>query len=309
MELISSIIFVTITASMSILLAGLGELIVEKSGVLNLGIEGMMLIGSVCGFVASILSGSLVVGFLAGIISGILMASIFGILSVMLLVNQVAAGLALSIFGVGLSAFIGLNYVGSPLQGLENLNIPYLSDLPFVGKILFSYDIMVYISIFIVIGVYYFLYRSRAGLILTAVGENHHSAYSQGYNVRKIRFLAILFGGAMAGLGGAYLSLVYTPLWGENMTAGKGWIVLALVVFSTWRLTRLLIGTLLFGFAGIMQLFLQDVGGVIENIPIYFFAMTPYIATIAALVAISVFKKNSSNKAPADLGICFNPYK
>ena len=308
MELISAIVFVTITSSIAILLAGLGELIVEKSGVLNLGIEGMMLVGSVCGFVASVVSGSLMVGFLAGIISGILMASIFGILSVILLVNQVAAGLALSIFGVGLSAFIGLKYIGSPLQGLENLHIPYLSDLPFIGKMLFSYDIMVYVSIIIVMVIYYFLYHSRAGLILTAVGNNHHSAYSQGYHVQKIRFLAILFGGAMAGLGGAYLSLVYTPLWSENMTAGKGWIVLALVVFSTWRLGRLLVGTLLFGFVGIMQLFLQDMGGIIKDIPIEFFAMAPYMATIIALIAISIFKKNSSNRAPADLGISFKPY-
>ena len=295
----------SIPALIPLLIAGIGELVCEKSGVLNLGIEGMMLVGCVSGFVVTIISGNLLLGFIAAAFFGLLMASIFAILTVILRANQIASGLALTIFGTGLSAFIGLNYEGTPLSGLDNITIPILSNIPIVGKLLFNYDLMVYFAFILFFAIHYFLYKTRSGLILRAVGENHNAAYSMGYNVIKIRFLAVLFGGAMAGLAGSYLSLVYTALWTENMTAGRGWIALALVVFATWRPMRLLLGAFLFGFISILQLFLQANDGILRNVAAEFFTMLPYIITIIVLVVMSAKKTKKYLGAPLDLAKTF----
>ncbi|HWU01069.1 MAG TPA: ABC transporter permease, partial [Terriglobales bacterium] len=242
-----NIILSIITASTPLLLAATGELITEKSGVLNLGVEGMMLVGAVIGFAASVHSGSALVGVVAAVAAGIAMAMVFSVLSLSLLANQVATGLALTIFGTGLSALMGAGYVGTALQPLPKLTIPGLSDLPFVGPILFHQDALVYASFLLIVGTAWFLYRSQAGLVLRAVGDSHDAAHAIGYPVKLIRYLAAGFGGGMCGLAGAYMSLAYSPSWSENMTAGRGWIALALVVFATWRPVWLLIGAYLFG--------------------------------------------------------------
>lgn len=301
------IIYASIHALVPLLIAGLGELVVEKSGVLNLGIEGMMLVGCVAGFIISVNTESIALGFLVAAISAMLLATMFALLTVILRTNQVATGLALTIFGIGLSSFLGLNYVGEPLDGLQNIHIPWLSEIPVIGKLLFQHDVVVYFAFILLALVYYFLYKTRTGLIVCAVGDNHNAAYSMGYSVVKVRFLAILFGGAMAGIAGAYLSLVYTPLWSEQMTAGRGWIVMALVVFSTWRPDRLLLGSFLFGIVSILQLFLQGGEGVLNLIPTEFFAMLPYIITIVVLVTISASGKQGLSNAPASLGVPFEP--
>ena len=305
MEYISIIIYASILSLTPLLIAGIGELVCEKAGVLNLGIEGMMLVGAISGFIATAVTGNVFFGFLMATVSGVLMSSIFATLTILLRTNQVATGLALTIFGVGLSAFMGLKYVGVPITGLGKLNIPLLAEIPFFGKILFQHDFLVYMAFMLLVGTHFFLFHTRLGLILRAVGENHNSAYSMGYSILKIRFLAVIFGGAMAGLGGSYLSLVYTPLWAENMTAGRGWIVLALVVFSTWLPSRLLIGAFLFGFVSISQLFLQGNQGIFSQIPAEFFAMLPYLTTIIVLIFISSIKMKHSFGAPSNLGVPF----
>ncbi len=305
MELI--IIYATIHALTPLLIAGLGELVVERSGTLNLGIEGMMLMGCVSGFIVSVNTNSILLGFIVAALAGALMSSIFAFISLIFRVNQVVLGLSLTIFGIGLSAFIGLEYVGTPLKGLESIYISGLSDIPIIGKLIFNHDLVVYFAFFALFAVHYFLYKTRAGLILRAIGENHDAAYSMGYSVIKIRFLAILFGGAMSGIAGAYLSLVYTPLWTEEMTAGRGWIVLALVVFSAWKPFKLLLGAFLFGFVSIVQLFLQDSESILNFIPTEFFTMLPYVTTIAVLVIISSTKAKNLVVMPASLGKIFEP--
>lgn len=307
MELFIIILYVSIHALTPLLLAGIGELVCEKSGVLNLGIEGMMLVGCISGFIVAILTESIFLGFIIAALAGTLMAFIFAILSVIFRANQVASGLALTIFGIGLSTFMGLNYVGTPLEGLDNIELGFLTNIPIVGKLIFNHDLVVYFAFFMLIVTHYFLYHTHTGLVLRAVGENHNAAYSMGYDVMKIRFLAVLFGGAMAGLAGAYISLVYTPLWSEGMTAGRGWIVLALVVFSMWNPLKLLLGAFLFGFVSIAQLFLQGDKGFLKDIPTEFFSMLPYITTIIVLVIISNRKKQGPLRAPLNLGIPFEP--
>lgn len=307
MELLIIILYVSIHALIPLLLAGIGELVCEKSGVLNLGIEGMMLVGCISGFIVAILTESIFLGFIIAALAGTLMAFIFAILSVIFRANQVASGLALTIFGIGLSTFMGLNYVGTPLEGLDNIELGFLTNIPIVGKLIFNHDLVVYFAFFMLIVTHYFLYHTHTGLVLRAVGENHNAAYSMGYDVMKIRFLAVLFGGAMAGLAGAYISLVYTPLWSEGMTAGRGWIVLALVVFSMWNPLKLLLGAFLFGFVSIAQLFLQGDKGFLKDIPTEFFSMLPYITTIIVLVIISNRKKQGPLRAPLNLGIPFEP--
>ena len=246
MDLVA-IVLTIITASTPLLLAATGELITEKSGVLNLGVEGMMLIGAITAFATTTITDSALLGVLAGAAAGTSLACVFGILVLIFLANQVATGLALTIFGIGLSALIGTGFVGIALEPLPKLDLGPISAVPVIGEILLGQDFLVYLSFFMVVLVAYFLSKTRLGLILRAVGESHDSAHALGYPVLLVRFLAILFGGFMCGLAGSYLSLAYTPLWAENMTAGRGWIAVALVVFGTWRAGRVALGAYLFG--------------------------------------------------------------
>ncbi len=298
------IILATIRAGTPLVFAALGELVVEKSGVLNLGIEGMMLVGAVTGFIFMVLTGSIFIGVLAAMIAGILMSLIFGFLTLTLMTNQVATGLAITIFGVGLSAFVGLDYIGTPIEGLQNISIPILSDIPILGRLLFNHDILIYLSVVMFGVIAWFLYKSRAGLILRAVGESHDAAHALGYSVIKIRYMTVMFGGAMAGLAGAYLSLVYTPQWSENMAAGRGWIALALVVFATWRPGRVLIGAYIFGGLTIAGLHVQALG---IDVSSHLLAMVPYLATIIVLSLISRDATRIRLNAPACLGRPFHP--
>ena len=303
-ETVVAILVATMRAGTPLVFAALGELVTEKAGVLNLGIEGMMLVGAVAGFIATVTTGSLPLGILFAMLAGMAVALLFGFLTLTLLANQVATGLALTIFGIGLSAFIGLDYVGTPIQGLQAIEIPILSAIPILGPVLFKHDPLIYLSLALLAGVSWFLYKSRPGLILRAVGESHAAAHGIGYSVIGIRYLAVLFGGAMAGLAGAYLSLVYTPQWSENMTAGRGWIALALVVFATWRPARVLFGAYLFGFITIISLFLQGAG---VDISSHLLATLPYLATVLVLVLISRDATRIRLNAPASLGKPFHP--
>ena len=304
MSVTAAIIASTLNAGTPLLLAGIGILIHEKSGVLNLGIEGIMLMGAVCGFAATFATGSFALGFLAGALAGLLMAALFGFFTLGLYANQYAAGLALALFGAGLSAF-----VGQPLQGLAlptraAVGIPGLENIPFLGEAVFSCHVFVYIALIGLVAVWWFLYHSRPGLILLAVGESPKSAYALGYPVRGIRFAAVLFGGLMSGIAGAYLSLVYTPLWAEGMTAGRGWIALALVTFATWRPGRVVLGAYLFGGVTMLQFNMQAMG---IEVPTQIMSMTPYLATILVLVLISRNPKWIAMNVPASLGKTFSP--
>jgi simple sugar transport system permease protein len=302
MEWIVPFILTVITASTPLLLAATGELVTEKSGVLNLGVEGMMLVGAIAGFAVTASSGSATLGILAAVVAGVLMSLIFAFLTLTLMANQVATGLALTIFGVGFSALVGSGFVGFAIEPLPGLSIPGISAIPIIGPILFGQDFLVYLSIAAVIGVGWFLAKSRAGLVLKAVGDSHHSAHAIGYSVIKIRYLATMFGGGMAGLGGAYLSLSYTPMWAENMTAGRGWIALALVVFATWRPGRLVAGAYMFGLISVMQLHAQGAG---IHVPSQFMSMLPYLATVIVLVIISSDRAKIRLNAPACIGQAF----
>ena len=304
--LIFSVNFVltVITSSTPLLLAASGELIVERSGVLNLGVEGMMIMGAACGFAGAYLSDSTIVGALCGILAGAAMAAIFAVLTLGLAVNQVATGLALTILGTGLSGLIGAGFVGQRIVPTPQLYLPFLTDLPVVGRILFGQDAFVYFAFALIIGIWLFLYRSRAGLVLRAVGDNHTSAHALGYPVLKIRFLAVLFGGACAGLAGAFLPLAYTPFFIPGMTAGRGWIALALVVFASWRPARLVAGAYLFGAVTFLQLSVQGLG---LGIPPQVMSSLPYIATVVVLVLISRTRGTAGSAAPASLGVAFVP--
>ncbi len=304
MEWMVPVLLTVITASTPLLLAATGELVAEKAGVLNLGVEGMMLVGAIAAFAVASGSGSGLLGILAGALGGAATALIFAVLTLSLMANQVASGLALTIFGVGISALIGADFVGFALEPLPSLAIPGLSTIPVIGPILFGQDLLVYLSLVAVAGVAWFLTRTRAGLVLRAVGESHDSAHALGYPVIRIRYLATLFGGAMAGLGGAYLSLAYTPMWAENMTAGRGWIALALVVFATWRPGRLLLGAYMFGAITILQLYAQGAGIEVAS---QFMSMLPYLATILVLVLISRDRTKIRLNAPACIGKVFRP--
>ena len=260
MDMTQAIILTIITAATPLLLAAIGELVVERSGVLNLGLEGMMIMGAVAAFAIAQLTGSAGLGALGGLVAGMLFSLLFGFLTLTLVANQVATGLALTILGLGLSGMIGESFIGLPGLKLAAVEIPLLSDIPVIGRILFSQDPIFYTSIIAVIGVSWFLFRTRAGLRLRSIGDNHASAHALGIKVVRTRYLAVMFGGACAGLAGAHLSIVYTPQWVENMTAGRGWIALALVVFASWRPGRVLIGAYLFGAVSIGQLFAQSRG-------------------------------------------------
>jgi general nucleoside transport system permease protein len=304
MGLLEAIILSIIAASTPLLLAAAGELVVERSGVLNLGIEGMMIMGAACGFAGAYLTGSIIIGAICGMLAGAGMSAIFAALTLGLAVNQVAAGLALTIFGIGLSGLIGSGFVGERIDAAPHLYIPFLTDIPVVGKILFGQDAFVYGSIALVVGIWWFLYRTRAGLVLRAVGDSHTSAHALGYPVLKIRTLAVLFGGACAGLGGAYLPLAYTPFFVPGMTAGRGWIALALVVFSSWKPGRIVIGAYLFGAVTILQLHAQGLG---LGIPSQLMSSLPYLATVIVLVLISRGRSSAGSAAPASLGLVFVP--
>ncbi|NQV98601.1 MAG: ABC transporter permease [Rhodospirillales bacterium] len=301
-DILVSAALTIITAATPLAFAALGELVVEKSGVLNLGVEGMMVVGAVMAFATGVTTESAVLAIIVGALSGAAVGGLFGFLVLVLLSNQVATGLALTIFGLGLSALVGHGFVGITFAGVPSLYIPYLSDIPIIGEILFGQDVMVYMSVAAAIGISWFLKKTRAGLILRAVGENHDAAHAIGYPVIRVRFLAVLFGGAMAGLGGAYLSLVYTPLWVENMTAGRGWIALALVVFAAWRPGRAFFGAYLFGGITIIQLHVQGVGWAV---PSQLLSMLPYLVTIIVLVVISRDSGRQRLSAPASLGKIF----
>ena len=278
-DLIIGIINIVLIATTPLVFAAIGELVTEKSGVLNLGVEGMMLVGAVTAFVTLVITGSYVLAFLISILSGLIMSGLFAFLVLILMSNQVATGLALTIFGIGLSSMIGKKFIGTPIQGLN----PYF---------------FIALSFVIVFGVSYFFYKTKMGLIFRAVGESHSSAHALGYSVIKIRLLGILFGGAMCALAGSYMSICYAPMWQENMTSGRGWIALALVVFATWKPNRILIGAYIFGGVSIMQMNLQAFG---LSIPGQFFNMAPYLATMIVLVLISSNKLRIKMSAPASL--------
>ncbi|WP_271274055.1 ABC transporter permease [Aliamphritea hakodatensis] len=303
-DLITNILYAMVRTGTPLLIVALGEMVCEKSGVLNLGQEGMMLMGAVIGFIATLTTGSLLLGFILAILSGVVMSMLFAGIALGLNANQVATGLALTIFGTGLSAFIGADFVGQPIEGLNPYSIPFLSEIPLIGKMLFAQDLIVYLSFGLFAAIYWFFKSSRAGLTVKAVGENPHAANVIGLPVMRTRYLAVAFGGAMAGLAGGYLSLAYTPLWTENMTAGRGWIALALVVFATWRAERIILGAYLFGLASILNLVAQGLGyPVSPNI----LAMMPYAATVMVLVMLSSNVVKSKMHTPMWLGKPFHP--
>jgi simple sugar transport system permease protein len=304
MSFFEAVILTIITASTPLVIAAIGELVTERAGVLNLGVEGMMIIGSVGAFVAAQVSGSAYVGLVAGIAGGAVFSLLFAFLTLTLVANQVATGLALTIIGLGASGMIGEAYVGVPGIRLLPIEIPILSQIPYVGTALFKQDIVFYLSIVLVIAVNWFLFRSRAGLKIRAIGDNHDSAHALGVAVIRTRYLAVMFGGACAGLAGAQLSLIYTPQWTESMSGGRGWIALALVVFSSWRPWRILAGGYLFGAVTILQLHAQAFG---VGIPSQFLSMLPYAATIIVLIIISHNRRMTLINTPASLGKSFVP--
>ena len=309
MDLATAIILTIVTASTPLLLAALGELVVERSGVLNLGVEGMMVMGAACGFAAAFTTGSSGLGILAAMAAGMAMAALFAGLVLGLVANQVACGLALTILGLGLSGLIGQGFVGQKLEPMAKIAIPLLSGIPVLGPVLFRQDPFVYASFALVGLAAWFLSATRAGLVLRAIGDNHASAHALGHKVLMVRFLAVLFGGACAGLAGGYLSLVYTPFWVTGMSAGRGWIALALVVFASWRPGRVLFGAYFFGAMSIGQLHLQALRGVLPDflvLPGQFWSALPYAATIVVLVAISR-ARGRGGAAPAMLGTVFAP--
>ncbi|MBW3098403.1 ABC transporter permease [Pseudohoeflea sp. DP4N28-3] len=303
-NMLQNILLTIATASTPLLLAAIGELVVERSGVLNLGVEGMMVIGAVCGFAGAFITGSPWIGALAGILAGVLLSLLFGFLALSLATNQVATGLSLTLLGIGLSGMIGEDFVGRAGIRLPRLDLPVLSDLPLVGKLLFGQDPLFYVSIALTAAVMWFLFKTRTGLTLRSIGDNHKSAHALGINVLLYRYLAVMFGGACAGLAGAHLSLVYTPQWVENMTAGRGWIALALVVFASWRPWRVIGGAYLFGAVTIGQIHAQALG---IPIPSQLMSALPYLATIVVLVLISRDRRLTVINTPASLAQPFVP--
>lgn len=304
LHLLIPILSGALVAATPLIYAAIGELMVERSGVVNLGVEGMMLMGAVTGFAVALGGFSPVWAALAAMGAGAAASLIFAVLAISLSTNQYAAGLALAILGSGLSAFIGHDFGGASVKSIAKIHLPILSDLPVIGPVLFSHDLMTYLALVVAGAAWWFLYRTKAGLVLRVIGESPESAHAIGYPVHRIRYLATMFGGAMAGLGGAYLALAYTPLWVENMTAGRGWIALALVVFAAWRPWRVLLGAWLFGGATVLQLFAQGIG---IKVPSELLSSLPYLATIVVLVAISRDPNIMRFNAPVSLGRPFRP--
>jgi ABC-type uncharacterized transport system permease subunit len=303
MELLVSILISTAVAATPLVFAATGELVAERAGVLNLGVEGMMVVGAIGAFATLVTTGSFLLALIAAMAGSALLAALFGVLALNLRANQVASGLALTIFGLGLSALWGQGYSGVSVPAFPRLDLPVLSDIPVIGRLLFAHDFLLYLSIALVAATAFVLTRTRLGLILRAVGENHDAAHAIGYPVIAVRYGALLFGGALAGLGGAYLSLVQIPIWAERMTAGRGWIALALVVFAAWRPWRVLAGAYLFGGITVLQLHSQALG---VKIDAALLSMLPYLATILVLVVISQDKKRAGMTAPACLGKPFH---
>jgi simple sugar transport system permease protein len=303
MTAFEAILFTIVTASTPLLISAIGELVAERSGVLNLGIEGMMAMGAACSFAAAVTFDSTALGILAGILAGVLMAALFAVAVLGLAANQVGSGLALTIFGLGLSGLIGAPFVGSNRAPIGHVVIPVLSDIPVIGPLLFAQDFFVYASLLLTIAVAFYLSRTRSGLTLRSVGENHASAHGLGLPVLRIRLLALLFGGACSGLAGAYLSLVYTRFWSPGMTAGRGWIALALVVFATWRPGWLVVGADVFGAATVLQLHAQAAQ---VGLPPQVLSGVPYVATILALLLLSI-RHGRAVGAPGSLGTPFVP--
>jgi simple sugar transport system permease protein len=304
MDMLQAILLTVITAATPLVIAASGELVTERSGVLNLGVEGMMIMGAVCAFATAHMSGSTYLGILAGIASGALFSLLFGFLTLTLVTNQVATGLALTILGLGVSGMLGESFVGLPGVKLQPIVFPVLSEIPFIGPLLFRQDLIFYMSVALVFGTGWFLFKSRAGLKIRAIGDSHASAHALGINVIRTRYLAVMFGGACAGLAGAQLSLVYTPQWVENMSAGRGWIALALVVFASWRPWRVLAGGYLFGAVSIGQMHAQAFG---IGVPSQLLSAMPYLATIVVLVIISHNRRTTLINTPASLGKSFVP--
>ena len=304
MDSLPLLVAATLNSGTVLAFAALGLLINERAGIVNLGAEGMMLVAAVAGFATAVHTGNDWLGFGAGAVAGAALAAAFGVLVIWLNTNQYATGLALSLFGAGFSAFVGIRYTQEKLGERPNFQIPGLADLPFVGPAFFRQHPMVYVAIALTVAIAWFLYRSRAGLVLRAVGESPESAHALGYPVRRIRFAAVLVGGALCGISGAYISVVYTPLWVEGMIAGKGWIALALTTFATWRPARVLLGAYLFGGVTMLQFHLQGEG---VQVPSQFLTMLPYLATIVVLVLISRNASFIRINMPASIGKPFFP--
>jgi simple sugar transport system permease protein len=304
MDSIALLLAATLNAGTVLAFAALGLLINERSGIVNLGAEGMMLVAAIAGFAVGVSTGNDWLAFAAGAAAGALLAAAFGALVIYLNTNQYATGLALSLFGAGFSAFVGIRFTQEKLPERPHFSIPGLADIPFIGPALFRQHPMVYIAIALTVALAWFLYRSRAGLVLRAVGESPESAHALGYPVRRIRLVAVMVGGALCGVSGAYISVVYTPLWVEGMVAGKGWIALALTTFATWRPARVLLGAYLFGGVTMLQFFLQSEG---VQVPSQFLTMLPYLATIVVLVLISRNKAFIRINMPAAIGKPFFP--
>ena len=304
MNEIALLIAATLNAGTVLAIAALGLLINEKAGIVNLGAEGMLLCAAVAGFAAVVHTGSDTAGFVAGMAAGALLAGVFGGLVIWLNTNQYATGLALSLFGAGFAAFVGVGYVQEKIPERMNFAIPMLTDIPFLGTALFRQHPVVYLAMVLALVIVWFLFKTRAGLVLRSVGESPESAHSLGYPVRMIRLLAVMFGGAMCGLAGAYLSIIYTPSWVEGMVAGKGWIALALTTFATWRPARVLFGAYLFGGVTMMQFQLQSQG---VDVPSQFLSMAPYLATIVVLALISRNPTWIRINMPASIGKPFHP--
>jgi simple sugar transport system permease protein len=290
-------------SAVPILLAALGETVVERAGVLNLGVEGMMIVGALGGFVTAVATGSPLLGFLGGIVAGAALSLVFALLTQVFLANQVATGLALTLFGLGISSLGGQGYNGIKPPPTGQLLPDALADLPVVGPIVFGHDWVVYFSIALTAVLWWVLKATRIGLIIRAVGESHDAAHALGYKVNRIRLGCIAFGGAMAGLGGAYLSLVRVPQWVDGITAGAGWIALAIVVFASWKPWRVLLGAYLFGGITVLQLRLQVAG---SAIPVEYLSMAPYLITILVLVIMSSGRGKAALAAPACLGQNFH---
>jgi len=304
MGFVEAVLLTIVTAATPLLLAAAGELVAERAGVLNLGLEGMMIMGAACGFAGAYATGSIMVGALCGIAAGAVLAAVFAALTLGLAANQVATGLALTIFGIGLAGVVGSPFVGERIVAAPHLSVPLLGDLPLIGGVVFGADAFVYLSVALVAGIAWFLARTRAGLVLRAIGENPTAAHALGLPVRRIRTLAVLFGGACAGLAGAYLPLAYTPFWVSGMTAGRGWIALALVVFASWRAGWLMLGAYLFGAITILQLHAQGAG---VGIPPQLMTALPYLATVVVLVVVSRARGRDRRAQPQSLGLAFVP--
>jgi simple sugar transport system permease protein len=304
MESYALLLAATLNAGTVLAIASLGLLINEKVGIVNLGAEGMMLCAAIAGFATVVTTGSDIMGFVAGMLVGAGLAAIFGVLVIWLNTNQFATGLALTLFGTGFSAFVGTNFVQAKITERPAFAIPGLSDIPLIGPALFRHHPLVYLTVLFALGLIYFMYRTRSGLVMRSVGESPESAHALGYPVRRIRLLAVVVGGALCGLAGAYISVVYTPLWVEGMVAGKGWIALALTTFATWRPARVLLGAYLFGGVTMLQFHLQGIG---VEVPSQFLSMLPYVATIVVLTLISRNPQWIRVNMPASIGKPFYP--